>query len=402
MKICLDAGHFGKYNRSPVNAQYYESDMSWKLHNYLKSALEEYGIEVITTRTIQEKDLGLEARGKLAKGCDLFISIHSNACNEENVDYPLSCCSISGKADKIGQALADAVAKAMNTKQNGRILKREGADGDWYGVIRGASSVGVAGVLLEHSFHTNKKATEWLLSDDNLKKLAIEEAKTIAEYYGVKKIVDTTTSTTTTTTTAPTTLYRVRKSWADSKSQIGAFSTLKNAKSACKEGYSVFDDKGNCVYTYGKVTQQEAIKTEKINVKYRTYSNGKWRNEITNYNTKNDMGYSGVKNIPIRGLAVKVDKGVIKYRVHKRGGNWLGWITAYDISDWNKGVAGTKTADIDGIQIDFSGISGYEARYRVSTVGSNSYLPWVTGIKDYAGIFGKNIDQVQIEIVKTS
>ncbi|MCM1226032.1 MAG: N-acetylmuramoyl-L-alanine amidase [Clostridium sp.] len=43
--------------------------------------------------------------------------------------------------------------------------------------------------------------------------------------------------------------YRVRKTWADSASQIGAFTSLDNAKNACKEGYSVFDWNGKSVYT---------------------------------------------------------------------------------------------------------------------------------------------------------
>ncbi len=61
--ICLDAGHYGKYNRSPAIPEYYESDMNWKLHLMLKSALEKYGIKVKTTRTNKEKDLSLNARG---------------------------------------------------------------------------------------------------------------------------------------------------------------------------------------------------------------------------------------------------------------------------------------------------------------------------------------------------
>lgn len=44
-------------------------------------------------------------------------------------------------------------------------------------------------------------------------------------------------------------LYRVRKSWEDSNSQIGAFSSLENAKNACTVGYTVFDTDGNVVYT---------------------------------------------------------------------------------------------------------------------------------------------------------
>ncbi len=47
-------------------------------------------------------------------------------------------------------------------------------------------------------------------------------------------------------------LYRVRKTWADAKSQIGAYSSLENAKKACKTGYSVFDANGNVVFSNAK------------------------------------------------------------------------------------------------------------------------------------------------------
>lgn len=67
-------------------------------------------------------------------------------------------------------------------------------------------------------------------------------------------------------TPAPTpttdTLYRVRKSWADSKSQIGAYKSLENAKKNCKEGYSVFDNNGNVVYTNQK--QENKYKQKKV------------------------------------------------------------------------------------------------------------------------------------------
>lgn len=47
------------------------------------------------------------------------------------------------------------------------------------------------------------------------------------------------------------TFYRVRKNWADSKSQIGAYTNLKNAEEACDKagkGYFVFDEKGVAIY----------------------------------------------------------------------------------------------------------------------------------------------------------
>ena len=44
-------------------------------------------------------------------------------------------------------------------------------------------------------------------------------------------------------------LYRVRKTWTDSKSQIGAYVVLDNAKKNCPSGYSVYDEAGKAVYT---------------------------------------------------------------------------------------------------------------------------------------------------------
>lgn len=48
-------------------------------------------------------------------------------------------------------------------------------------------------------------------------------------------------------------LYRVRKSWDDAKSQVGAFGSIDNAKDACQKagsGYHVFDWNGKVVYSY--------------------------------------------------------------------------------------------------------------------------------------------------------
>ena len=54
-------------------------------------------------------------------------------------------------------------------------------------------------------------------------------------------------------------LYRVRKSWNDAASQIGAYSSLENAKKACKVGYSVFDEKGNVVYSVKENQNQSKV-----------------------------------------------------------------------------------------------------------------------------------------------
>ena len=59
-------------------------------------------------------------------------------------------------------------------------------------------------------------------------------------------------------------MYRVRKSWSDAKSQIGAYKVLDNAKKKvdANAGYKVFDASGNIVYpAAAKPTQTPAANT---------------------------------------------------------------------------------------------------------------------------------------------
>ena len=74
-------------------------------------------------------------------------------------------------------------------------------------------------------------------------------------------------STTSTTSSSDKQLYRVRKSWSDAKSQIGAFSSLDNAKKACKAGYSVFNNSGKVVYYISKTTDNTIKVGNKVKVR---------------------------------------------------------------------------------------------------------------------------------------
>lgn len=207
--VVLDAGHYGDRNPGVVSG-YYEARAMWTLTNYLGTALEAYGIKVIKTRQVQALDLDLVTRGRKAQGADLFISMHSNACDTERVDRPEAiylwdddCGKIDEQSKEIAGLLAETVRTIMGTNDKAKIYSRKSGndrdrDGkindDYYGVLYGAHQVGTAAIILEHSFHTNVKATKWLLIDANLKKLAEDEAKTIAAWFDVKKISTTTPS----------------------------------------------------------------------------------------------------------------------------------------------------------------------------------------------------------------
>ncbi len=87
----------------------------------------------------------------------------------------------------------------------------------------------------------------------------------------------------TSTISAPSTkqLYRVRKSWADAKTQLGAYSSLENAKKACKVGYYVFDANGKVVYPAKKTIDEIA----------REVIQGKWGNGSERKSRLMNAGY---------------------------------------------------------------------------------------------------------------
>lgn len=68
----------------------------------------------------------------------------------------------------------------------------------------------------------------------------------------------------TSSTTTKKTLYRVRKTWKDVKSQKGAFYDLSNAKKCAdkNKGYSVFDENGKAVYTSKATNSTSSFKVQ--------------------------------------------------------------------------------------------------------------------------------------------
>ena len=139
-------------------------------------------------------------------------------------------------------------------------------------------------------------------------------------------------------------------------------------------------------------------RSNNVNVYYRvrTVKHG-WLPEV-----KNLDDYAGWENSPITDIAIRVDRGSIRYRVHVKGGNWLSYVTGYNINDSNNGYAGNCKV-IDAVEVYYEtpdDIRPYKrAKYKV-----NEY-PWQydnekdTRQDGYAGVFGVNVTKLQIEIV---
>ena len=193
MKICIDPGHYGSDYNPGVAAGYVESNFTWTYHLLLKERLQKHGVEVVTTRETKAEDLGLQARGKKAEGCDLFISVHSNAVDNKPEMNAVFChFSVRSGGEGIAREIADrltdffrgewgavfdpSVYSVESTKYPGY---------DYYGVLKGVASVAVPGIIVEHSFHTNKKYCEWAMIPGNLEKMADAEVAAIVDYYGL-------------------------------------------------------------------------------------------------------------------------------------------------------------------------------------------------------------------------
>lgn len=129
-------------------------------------------------------------------------------------------------------------------------------------------------ILTVHRWFANKSCPgDWLYA-----RLGDVAAKVTAELSG--------TSTSTGTATA-TGLYRVRKIWADAKSQKGAFKSLENAKkcAASNPGYSVFDANGNVVSGSNTSTSKTVDELAKEVIK------GLWGNGADRRNRLTAAGY---------------------------------------------------------------------------------------------------------------
>lgn len=121
---------------------------------------------------------------------------------------------------------------------------------------------------------------------------------------------------------------------------------------------------------------------------------------------------AGHLNDAITGIAIGVDSGSVKYRVHLLSGRWLPWVYGCDWKDSENGYAGDGDEVIDAVQImyytDTAETAGkyYEAVYSVRPV-NYGFLPSVydTDGNDAdgdgtAGIFGAPFVEIKISLHK--
>lgn len=240
--VCIDPGHYAGQNTVNVEGiPYAEGDFTLELALELRRILKEsYGITVYLTRESGSISIGgytddvldnghISLRGEYAAGSDLFLSLHTNANLDGANGYPTNAqpveimkpiiivntaaCEnemalevgnavgihLAQSSYELGIALPDRFKRADHEEDiiewtdawnddinvSGTICRRLGEHGDYYGVLRGAASVGVPGMIIEHGFHTVPEMRKMAAFGELKKQWARADAEGIAEGFGL-------------------------------------------------------------------------------------------------------------------------------------------------------------------------------------------------------------------------
>lgn len=211
IKICIDPGHYEKANLVGGSDRYSEGDFTMFIAAALYKELLKYGIQAEFTRTTGHISLGgyvdeeldkghIKLRGEYAyyTGCDLFVSLHTNS-NGDNahgyptfsqpvaLNHPLVIVNTVAMRDSRSLNIANSIGSNLvnenykmkiattrtyapasvgnvpgwsNTINDGlnvsgiTLCRLSSSGKDYYGVLRGSSSMGVPGMIIEHGFHS--------------------------------------------------------------------------------------------------------------------------------------------------------------------------------------------------------------------------------------------------------
>ncbi len=176
------------------------------------------------TNTTDDSDESMENRvaESNAWGADAHIPIHTNAFNGKVQGAHIFYGSDAG--EKLAENIMAQLAPIVPGGRHGVSAY------NWYEIKYAYAPT----AYVEVAFHDNPEEARWII--EHKRDIAEAIVKGCCAHFGVAYV-----------DASPQQVYRVRKSWDDAASQIGAFVSLDNAFRARKDGYTVFDSGGNAV-----------------------------------------------------------------------------------------------------------------------------------------------------------
>lgn len=239
--ICVDPGHYKGASIVPSDETMYgyeEGIFTLRLGFALREELAKHGINSYLTRetdsitidnyTNEALDKGkISLRGAYAAGSNLFISIHTNANGDNANGYdtwhqPLEInktliilnqtasnkesfiavaneigAAVTATSYRLGLSVTNQFERAAagfllewtgdyndSVNVKGTVCYRLGDKGDYYGVLRGAASVEVPGMIIEHGFHTVEEMRRQAMTENLANEWAKADADGIAKGFG--------------------------------------------------------------------------------------------------------------------------------------------------------------------------------------------------------------------------
>ncbi|QZY56727.1 N-acetylmuramoyl-L-alanine amidase [Crassaminicella profunda] len=189
-KFVIDPGHGGKDRANKGHSgRYVEADGNLQFALYLRDYLNPY-FHVVLTRD-KDKTLSLTERGRMAKGADMFLSVHSDAYTSNSSGVTIFD-SVDLKNEDIAKNIGKAVADAMGIPFRGSREKESSRHPgeDYYTVIDVAQDGGCPCVLLlERGFHSNPAEEKKLLNANIVQASAEATANAIKKYYKIQEVM---------------------------------------------------------------------------------------------------------------------------------------------------------------------------------------------------------------------
>lgn len=186
VKILLDPGH-GTENRGFVNIANFAYCSEGMCNYYyatafLRPALKRYGFEVGITKNKMSQNPSLSARGKMGKGYDMLLSLHSNAGGGKATGTEIyDSVNPKEKLTTFFGELSAAIAIACGTNNRGVKYRSNSHGSNYYGILR--HGLAKHNAIIEHAFHDNYSDAKKYVS--SLSKIAEATAKKLAEFYGL-------------------------------------------------------------------------------------------------------------------------------------------------------------------------------------------------------------------------
>ncbi len=158
--VMIDPGHggAGTAGAGAIYPPYMEKSLTLDVANQLCAELNAAGISAAMTRT-SDTALSLPERAAIAKssGAKLLVSIHFNASGPHDKSGSAIWTSMFGNHHKVGAECGGAILSNLTALGFGNkgIWTKAGSQGDYYGIVRYGTSVGIPTLIVEHCYMDN-------------------------------------------------------------------------------------------------------------------------------------------------------------------------------------------------------------------------------------------------------